>query len=184
MHAKFHAVVDVESRDQPARRRAAARLLAGVAIAGVALASRRQISIAQLVTLFLVTATFVGQIAMVARHLPELQAGLGAVIRLRQMLVVAARARRRQPAARRVARPRAARPALLLPEGTFALQGVDLRVPAGHAVRPGRPHRLRQVDARRAASRARSSRRRGTVFLGGVDVLDLDLQRLRLRSAS
>src|SRR3954449_13599446 len=88
VHAKFKAVVDVESR---LVRRAGVllhALLAGIAIAGVALASNGSLSVAQLVTLFLVTSTFVGQIAMVANHLPDLQAGLGAVIRLRQMLAV------------------------------------------------------------------------------------------------
>ena len=49
-------------------------------------------------------------------------------------------------------------------EGTFALQRVDLHVPAGTDLRPGRPHRLRQVDpgvaalaGRRARARARCS---------------------------
>ena len=88
VHAKFKATVDIESR---LVRRAGVllhALLASVAIAGVALASGDHLSVAQLVTLFLVTSTFVGQIAMVANHLPDLQAGLGAVIRLRQMLAV------------------------------------------------------------------------------------------------
>ena len=52
----------------------------------MALASGGSLSVAELVTLFLVTSTFVGQIAMLANHLPDIQAGLGAVIRLRQMM--------------------------------------------------------------------------------------------------
>src|SRR3954449_8555014 len=132
VHAKFRAVVDVESR---LVRRAGVllhALLASVAVAGVALSSADNLSVAQLVTLFLVTSTFVGQIAMAANHLPDLQAGLGAVIRLRQMLAV----------------PPEPEGGSALPEGpldlelrgldfsyaegTFALQRIDLRVPAGH----------------------------------------------------
>src|SRR4051794_14987805 len=76
VHAKFKTVVDIESR---LVRRAGVllhALLAGIAVAGVALASGGNLSVAQVVTLFLVTSTFVGQIAMVSYHLPDLQAGL------------------------------------------------------------------------------------------------------------
>src|SRR5919107_1167906 len=130
VHAKFEAVVDVESR---LVRRAGVLLhglLAGIAVAGVVLAARGQLSVAQLVTLLLVTSTFVGQIAMVTYHLPDLQAGLGAIIRLRQMLAV----------------PPEPEGGSALPdgpldlelrgldfayaEGTFALRSIDLHIPA------------------------------------------------------
>src|SRR3954468_21893106 len=88
VHAKFGAVVDVESRlvrragvllhallaglggggGGPAPGVRLPALLAGIAVAGVALASGGHLSVAQVVTLFLVTSTFVGQIAMVANH--------------------------------------------------------------------------------------------------------------------
>ena len=45
---------------------------------------------ARLVTLFLVTTMFVGQVDMLARHLPDLQEGMGAVLRLRGMMSVPA----------------------------------------------------------------------------------------------
>jgi len=38
------------------------------------------------VTLYLVTTMFVGQVDNLARHLPDLQAGFGAVLRLRGLL--------------------------------------------------------------------------------------------------
>src|SRR4051794_7188718 len=88
VHTRFRAVVELESR---LGRRAGVLLhglLAGIGVAGVALAVNDSISVSRLVTLFLVTSTFVGQIAMLANHLPDLQAGLGAVVRLRQMLAV------------------------------------------------------------------------------------------------
>ncbi|MBO9521031.1 MAG: ABC transporter ATP-binding protein [Nocardioidaceae bacterium] len=180
VHAKFRAVVTIESR---LVRRAGVllhALLAGVAVAGVLLASHDHLSVAQLVTLFLVTSTFVGQIAMVAYHLPDLQAGLGAVIRLRQMLAV----------------PPEPEGGADLPdgpldlelrgldfayaEGTFALRGIDLRVPAGQTVAlVGRTGSGKSTLAA-LISRAMEPPR-GTVLLGGVDVRDLDLQRLRRR---
>src|SRR4051795_11033135 len=178
VHAKFKAVVDVESR---LVRRAGVLLhamLAGIAVAGVALASMGSLSVAQVVTLFLVTSTFVGQIAMVSYHLPDLQAGLGAVIRLRQMLAV----------------PPEPEGGTALPEGpvdlelrgldfsyaegTFALQRIDLRVPAGHTVAlVGRTGSGKSTLAA-LVSRAMEPPR-GTVLLGGADVRDLDLQDLR-----
>jgi ATP-binding cassette, subfamily B, bacterial len=178
VHAKFRAVVDVESR---LVRRAGVllhALLAGIAVAGVALASVGNLSVAQVVTLFLVTSTFVGQIAMLAYHLPDLQAGLGAVIRLRQMLAV----------------PPEPEGGSALPEGpvdlelrgldfsyaegTFALRGINLQVPAGQTVAlVGRTGSGKSTLAA-LVSRAMEPPR-GTVFLGGADVRDLDLQRLR-----
>src|SRR3954452_7608259 len=178
VHAKFKAVVDVESR---LVRRAGVLLhglLAGIAVAGVVLASSGHLSVAQLVTLLLVTSTFVGQIAMVTYHLPDLQAGLGAIIRLRQMLAV----------------PPEPEGGSALPdgpldlelrgldfsyaEGTFALQRIDLRVPAGHTVAlVGRTGSGKSTLAA-LVSRAMEPPR-GTVSLGGADVRDLDLQALR-----
>ncbi|PVG84755.1 ABC transporter [Nocardioides gansuensis] len=178
VHARFRAVLDVESR---LARRAGVllhALLAGVAVAGVALASAGDLSVARLVTLFLVTSTFVGQIAMLAYHVPDLQAGLGAVIRLRQMLAV-------EP------EPEGG---LDLPggpldlelrdlgfaytEGTFALQGIDLYVPAGQTIalvgRTGSgKSTLASIISRAVEPPTRS------VFLGGRDVRELDLQQLR-----
>lgn len=178
VHAKFQSVVLIESR---LARRAGVllhALLAGVAVAGVALAVADTFSVAQVVTLFLVTSSFVGQISMVANHLPDLQAGLGAVIRLRQMLAVAP-----EPVGGR-ALPDGPLDLELrgldfaYAEGTFALQDVDLRVPAGHTVAlVGRTGSGKSTLAA-LVSRAMEPPR-GAVFLGGIDVRDLDLQALR-----
>ncbi|HYF72651.1 MAG TPA: ABC transporter ATP-binding protein, partial [Nocardioides sp.] len=178
VHAKFRAVLVIESR---LVRRAGVllhALLAGIAIAGVALTARDNLSVAEVVTLFLVTSTFVGQIAMAANHLPDLQAGLGAVIRLRQMLAV----------------PPEPEGGSALPdgplglelrgldfayaEGAFALQDIHLRVPAGETIAlVGRTGSGKSTLAA-LVSRAMEPPR-GTVFLGGADVRDLDLQVLR-----
>ena len=153
-------------------------VLAGTAVVGVALVSAGDLSTARLVTLFLVTTTFVGQVDQLARHLPDLQAGFGAVLRLRGMLGS-------------VPEPSGGRP---LPEGlldvefrdlhfsyghgNFALQDVTLEVPAGHTCAlVGRTGSGKSTLAS-LLSRAVEPEP-GTVLLGGVDVLELDLQALR-----
>ncbi|HWJ08516.1 MAG TPA: ABC transporter ATP-binding protein, partial [Nocardioides sp.] len=179
VHERFRAVVLIESR---LGRRAGVLLYAmliAVAVSGVLLATRDAISVARLVTLFLVTSTFVGQVAMLANHLPDLQAGLGAVIRLRQMLAVAPEPRggRGVPDGDAVdLEIRDLRFAYA--QGTFALQGVDLHVPAGQTIaligRSGSgKSTLASLLSRAVEPPA------GSVLLGGVDVLELDLQRLR-----
>lgn len=181
VHERFRAVVLIESR---LGRRAGVllyALLVAVAVAGVLLASGGAISVARLVTLFLVTSTFVGQVAMLANHLPDLQAGLGAVIRLRQMLAVEP-----EPAGGRDV-PAASGEALALEirgldfayaEGSFALRDVDLHVPAGQTIAlVGRSGSGKSTLAS-LLSRAVEPPP-GTVLLGGVDVRELDLQRLR-----
>ena len=152
--------------------------LAAVGVVGIALVLSGDLSTARLVTLFLVTTMFVGGVDMLARHLPDLQEGFGAVLRLRGML----------------ASPAEPTGGLPLPDGpldvefrdldfsygtgTFALRDVDLTVPAGHTCAlVGRTGSGKSTLAS-LLSRAVEPPR-GTVFLGGIDVLDLDLQQLR-----
>lgn len=180
VHERFRAVVTVEAK---VGRRAGVllhSLLAGIGLAGVALAANDRLGISALVTLFLVTSTFVGQIAMLANHLPDIQAGLGAVIRLRQMMGS-------EP------EPEGGAPVpddggalevdlrdltFSYAEGTFALQGISLTVPAGDTIAlVGRTGSGKSTLAS-LLSRAVEPPR-GSVFLGGVDVRDLDLQQLR-----
>jgi ABC-type multidrug transport system fused ATPase/permease subunit len=153
-------------------------LLAGTAIAGVAMVISDDLSVARLVTLFLVTSTFVGQIDQMARHLPELQTGIGAITRLRQLLDSTP-----EPVG-----------GLAVPagnlgiefrdlhfsyaEGDFALQGISLDIPAGRTCAlVGRSGSGKSTLAG-LLSRA-TDPPRGAVFLGGVDVCDLDVQALR-----
>ncbi|MGM3213863.1 hypothetical protein ACS229_29530, partial [Klebsiella pneumoniae] len=72
IHRRLRDVLAVEVR---ITRRAGVllhALLAAVAVVGAVLAAGGGLGTAELVTLFLVTSTFVGQIDMVARHLPDL----------------------------------------------------------------------------------------------------------------
>lgn len=153
-------------------------LLAATAVAGVLLVPQNRLSTAGLVTLFLVTTTFVGQIDQVARHFPDLQAGLGALVRLRTMLDA-----KPEPIG---GLPLPAGPLDLsvrglkfsYAEGTFALADVDLELPAGHTLalvgRTGSGKSTLAALVSRAVDPPR-----GAIRLGGVDVLDLDLQALR-----
>jgi ABC-type multidrug transport system fused ATPase/permease subunit len=175
---RFRSVVDVEAT---VTRRAGVllhALLAGIGVAGMFLVGAGSLDVGRLVTLFLVTTTFVGQLDHVARQLPDLQAGLGAVLRLRQMLAVEPEPVGGAP----VPGPRVDLEFRDLhfsyAEGAFALQGVDLLVPAGQTCAlVGRTGSGKSTLAS-LVSRAVDPEP-GTVLLGGVDVLDLDLQQLR-----
>jgi len=178
VHRKFRDVVIVESKMLRRAGLVLASLLAGVAVAGAALASGGTLAVKDVVTLFLVTSMFVGQVDNLIHHLPDIQEGLGAITRIRQMLSV-------EP------EPTGGRDLPEGPvgielrdlhfsyaEGTFALRGVNLRVPAGQTVAlVGRTGSGKSTLAS-LLSRAVEPEP-GTVFLGGVDVRDLDLQKLR-----
>ncbi|WP_374970395.1 ATP-binding cassette domain-containing protein [Terrabacter sp. BE26] len=178
VHRRFAVVLGLESR---IGRRTGSLLhaaLAGTALVGVALVVGDRLTTAALVTLFLVTTMFVGQVDMLARHLPDLQAGFGAVLRLRGLLDA-----EREPVGGAALPPGPLDIAFsdlhfAYAGGRFALQQVDLRVPAGTTCAlVGRTGSGKSTLAS-LLSRAVEPER-GTVLLGGVDVLDVDLQQLR-----
>ncbi|MCU1595169.1 MAG: transporter related protein [Frankiales bacterium] len=153
-------------------------LLAGSAVTGVVLVEHHRMSTAELVTLFLVTSAFVGQIDQVARHIPDLQQGLGAMTRLRQLLDVEPEPSGGLPVPEGELSISVRGLSFAYPEGTFALRDIDLEVPAGQTTAlVGRTGSGKSTLAA-LLSRAMDPPR-GTVRLGGVDVLDLDLQQLR-----
>ncbi|HEU5037077.1 MAG TPA: ABC transporter ATP-binding protein [Nocardioides sp.] len=178
VHERFAVVVGLEARISRRTGTLLHGVLAATALVGVALVADGRLGTASLVTLYLVTTMFVGQVDNLARHLPDLQAGFGAVLRLRGLLGA-----EREPIGG------ADLPAGRLDvqfhdlhfayvEGRFALQHVDLHVPAGTTCAlVGRTGSGKSTLAS-LLSRAVEPER-GSVFLGGVDVLDLDLQRLR-----
>ncbi|GAA1985207.1 ATP-binding cassette domain-containing protein [Terrabacter lapilli] len=178
VHRRFAVVLGLESRIGRRTGSLLHAVLAGTALVGVALVVGDRLDTAALVTLFLVTTMFVGQVDMLARHLPDLQAGFGAVLRLRGLLDA-----EREPVG-----------GADLPSGPldvvfsdlhfayaggrFALEHVDLRVPAGTTCAlVGRTGSGKSTLAS-LISRAVEPER-GSVLLGGVDVLDVDLQHLR-----
>jgi ABC-type multidrug transport system fused ATPase/permease subunit len=178
IHARFARVVELESRITRRTGTLLHAVLAGTAVIGAALVVDDRLSTAALVTLFLVTTSFVGQVDQLARHLPDLQAGFGAVLRLRGLLASAAE-------------PTGGRP---LPDGpldieftdlhfayehgTFALAGIDLAIPAGTTC--ALVGRTGSGKSTLAALLSRAVEPQpGSVLLGGVDVRELDLQQLR-----
>ncbi|HEX4686966.1 MAG TPA: ABC transporter ATP-binding protein [Nocardioides sp.] len=178
IHRRFADVVRVEAG---IGRRTGVLLhgvLAATALIGVALVVDDRLSIASLVTLFLVTTMFVGQIDQLARHLPDLQEGFGAVIRLRGLMASppepeGGRALPDGPLTVRFADLHFA-----YPHGAFALSGVDLMVPAGTTCAlVGRTGSGKSTLAS-LLSRAVEPEP-GSLLLGGVDVGHLDLQELR-----
>src|SRR6476660_8437018 len=182
MAARVHAALDRVLRIEARITRRSGGLLHGalaaVAVVGTSLVLAGDLSTARLVTRFLVTTMFVGGVDMLARHLPDLQEGFGAVLRLRAML----------------ASPAEPTGGVPLPDGpldvefrglefsygtgTFSLRDVDLLVPAGHTCAL-----VGRTGAGKSTLASLLSRAveppRGTVLLGGTDVLDLDLQQLR-----
>ncbi|MBC9955871.1 ABC transporter ATP-binding protein [Yimella sp. cx-51] len=178
VHELFYNVIVLERRITLRAVLLLHGLLAVIAVAGVVLAGGGSLSVAQIVTLFLITSTFVGVIGHVAQQLPDLQAGMGAVIRLRQMLAVEP-----EPVGGLTLGDQT--PDLdfrnlhfSYAEGAFALQDVDLHIPAGKTIAlVGRTGSGKSTLAS-LVSRAVDPER-GSVLIGGVDVLDLDLHALR-----
>ena len=178
VHRRFARVLDLEAGIGLVTGLLLHALLAAVAVAGVLLVDAGRLGVAELVTLFLVFSQLVGQADSAARRLPELQSGLGAVLRLRALL----------------ASPSEPRGGVELPPGAldivlrdlrfayatgdFALRDLDLAVPAGSTLaivgRTGSGKSTLVSLLSRAADPPA-----GTVFLGGVDITDVDLGSLR-----
>lgn len=152
-------------------------MLAALALAGVALVGAGRLDVAALVTLWLLVTTFVGQLNQVSQHLPELQAGLGALSRIRSLLSAP-----QEPAG---GAPVPAGPAdvelrdvTVAYPGGFALQSVSLTVPAGTTCAlVGRSGAGKSTLAK-LLSRAVEPPP-GTVFVAGQDVTATDVEALR-----
>ena len=152
--------------------------LAAVGVVGIALVLAGDLSTARLVTLFLVTTMFVGGVDMLARHLPDLQEGFGAVLRLRGMLASPAEPTGGLPVPHGPLDVEFNDLDFSYDTGTFALRDVNVVVRAGHTCAlVGRTGSGKSTLAS-LLSRAVEPPR-GTVLLGGTDVRDLDLQQLR-----
>lgn len=180
VHEKFLRVINVEAKLAIRVGLMLHGLLAVMVISAVALVAADEMSVARLVTLFMVTTMFIGQINQLSHQLPDIQAGLGAVVRLRQMFAVEA-----EPVGGESV-PDGTLDLVIrdldfsYAEGTFGLRGVNLEVPAGHTIAlVGRTGSGKSTLAS-LLSRAVEPPP-GTVFLGGTDITTIDLQELRAR---
>lgn len=178
VHSKFREVVRVEERLLRRAGLVMYALLAGTAVVCAVVASGGGLSVDQLVTLFLVTAMFVGQMDNLVHHLPDIQEGLGAVLRIRQMLAVEPEPDGGDDLPDGPLGLEVRDLTFAYAEGTFALSGVDLSVPAGETI--ALVGRTGSGKSTLAALMSRAVEPDpGSVFLGGADVRDLDLQKLR-----
>lgn len=178
IHELFERVLRVEFATSMRSGMLLNALLAGTAIVGVSLAVTDHLRIGELVTLYAVTTTFVGQVEQLARHLPNLQAGFGAVLRLRALQ----------------AAPAEPEDGGDLPEGDLTVVFTDLTfsyAPGGfslHDVTMTVPAATTTALVGRSGSGKSTlvsllSRAidppRGSLAVNGVDVLDLKLTSLR-----
>ena len=178
VHERFLGVVQVERSMLLRATMLLHGLLVAVAVVGLAVATTGGMSVASLVTLFLVATSFVGIVGRVAEQLPDLQAGVGAIVRIRQLLAVAPEPTGGQPVPPGPVDLTFDRLDFGYDEGSFALRGIDLHVPAGQTLAlVGRTGSGKSTLAS-LVSRAVEPEP-GSVLLGGVDVRDLDLQALR-----
>ncbi|GAA4722099.1 ABC-type multidrug transport system, ATPase and permease component [Promicromonospora umidemergens] len=178
VHDKFRAVVRVEERLLRRAGLVMYALLAGTVVVCAVVAADGGLSVDQLVTLFLVTAMFVGQMDNLVHHLPDIQEGLGAVLRIRQMLAVEPEPDGGDDLPDGPLGLELRDLTFAYAEGTFALSDVDLTVPAGETI--ALVGRTGSGKSTLAALLSRAVEpERGSVFLGGADVRDLDLQKLR-----
>ncbi|MCD4524842.1 ABC transporter ATP-binding protein [Nocardioides sp. cx-173] len=178
VHELFDAVLRVEARVTRRTGTMLHAVLAATAVLGVALVTTDHLDTSSLVTLFLVTTMFVGQVDQLARHLPDLQAGFGAVLRLRGLLGSEREPTDGAPVPTGRLDIHFSDLHFAYDEGRFALRGVELAVPAGTTC--ALVGRTGSGKSTLAALLSRAVEpERGTVLLGGVDVLDLELQSLR-----
>ncbi|GAA0618460.1 ATP-binding cassette domain-containing protein [Sporichthya brevicatena] len=153
-------------------------VLAGIAVSGILLVAAGRLSTAALVTLYLVSISFVGQVDVICRYLPDLQAGLGALRRIRTLLEADSEPTGGAPVPAGPLDVRIERLHFAYPQGPFALSDVSLTIPAGRTLalvgRTGSGKSTLVALLSRAIDPPP-----GSVFLGGVDVRDLDLDDLR-----
>ncbi|WNV76056.1 ABC transporter ATP-binding protein [Geodermatophilus sp. DSM 44513] len=152
-------------------------VLGGLALAGVALVAGGGLDVAGLVTLWLLVTAFVGQLSQVSHQMPEVQAGVGALTRIRALLHAAQEpgggaSVPSGPVDVEVRALTAGYP------GGFTLRSVDLCVPAGTTCAL-----VGRTGAGKSTLAALLSRAveppAGSVFVGGQDVTVTAVEDLR-----
>ncbi|MBB2901862.1 ABC-type multidrug transport system fused ATPase/permease subunit [Kineococcus radiotolerans] len=154
-----------------------ALVCSALVVGGTALVADGRLGVAQLVTVWLLSAGFAGDLTQISERLPEVQAGFGAVQRIRALLQAPS-----EPVGGAPVPPGplgvAFRGVRFAHPGGFALRDVELEVPAGTTCAlVGRSGSGKSTLAA-LLSRALEPPP-GAVLLGGADVTGLDLHQLR-----
>jgi ATP-binding cassette, subfamily B, bacterial len=153
-------------------------MLSALAVAGAAAVSGGALGLAELVTLWLLFTTFAGQLNNISMQMPEVQAGLGALQRIRSLLAAPQEPGGGLPVPAGTGFPVEVRDLTFGYPGGFALRSVHLTVPAGTTCAlVGRTGAGKSTLAK-LLSRAVEPPP-GTMFLAGQDVTATDMSDLR-----
>ncbi|MCL1899192.1 MAG: ABC transporter ATP-binding protein/permease [Promicromonosporaceae bacterium] len=155
-------------------------LLAVALVTGALLTAAGSMTVSALVTLFLVTTLLVGVMGELISNLPQIQEGVGALTRIKQLLDAEAEptdgaAVPDQPLALEV---RGLNFEFDDGQGSFALRDISLTVPAGQTVAlVGRTGSGKSTLASMLSRAVEPPA--GSLFVGGRDICDLNLESLR-----
>lgn len=178
VHQRFKAVLDLEMQVILRSGLLLQGLVVVLVVAGAWLVDGGALGLGALVTLFLVSSRFVGVMSQLAEQLPELQAGMGAVIRLRQMLAVEGEPTGGEPVPTGPLSLEFDHLDFSYEEGTFGLRDITLAVPAGQTLAlVGRTGSGKSTLASMVSRAVEPPV--GSVRLGGADLRSLDLAALR-----
>ncbi|MHA6618072.1 ATP-binding cassette domain-containing protein [Pseudonocardia sp. DLS-67] len=153
-------------------------MLAALAVTGAALVSAGGLGVAELVTLWLLFTTFGGQLNNISMQMPEVQAGLGALQRIRGLLAAPQEPVGGRPLPGGTGCPVQVRDLTFGYPGGFALRSVDLTVPAGTTCALVGRTGAGKSTLTKLLSRAVEPPP-GSVFVAGQDVTATDVADLR-----
>lgn len=158
-------------------------LVGAVLVGGVWAVTGGTLDVARLVTLWLLVTGFVGRVDVLGRILPRVEEAIGTFHRVRDLLAVPqepAGGRHDDPVARAAGVDVELRDVTFTYDGGFALGPLSLTIPAGGTCALVGRTGSGKTTLTKMLSRAVEPPA-GTVFVGGVDVTELNVHDLRTR---